>query len=93
MTPKEKNDGSFMRKLITNNSGVSSKSFFLVAVTLIGCLLLLIVGFILVWEVIKTGTIHTDLNGLSLLVGSITTLFGAAGLTKCLGERNEKKGE
>lgn len=82
---------SFMRKLIQNNSGVSSKSFFLVVVTCIGCLLLLIVGFVLVFEVIKSGTIKTDLNGLSLFVGSITALFGAAGLTKCLGERNEKQ--
>lgn len=82
---------SFMKKLIQNNSGVSSKSFFLVVVTCIGGLLLLIVGFVLVFEVIKSGTIKTDLNGLSLFVGSITALFGAAGLTKCLGERNEKQ--
>lgn len=81
----------FFRKLIENNSGVSSKNFFLVIITLIGCFLLLVVGFILIFEVIKNGTIKTDLSGLSLLVGSITTLFGAAGLTKCIGERNENK--
>lgn len=81
----------FFKDLITNGSGVSSKSFFLVLITIIGVILLAIVGFILLWEVIKTGTIHTDLMGLATFVGSITALFGAAGLTKCLGERNEKK--
>ena len=42
----------YLKELIKNGSGHSSKSFFLVAVTLIGCLLLLIVGFVLVYEVI-----------------------------------------
>lgn len=81
----------FFRKLIENNSGVSSKSFFLVLITFMGCFLLAVVGFILIFEVIKNGTIKTDLSGLSLFVGSITALFGAAGLTKCIGERNENK--
>lgn len=79
----------FFRKLIENNSGVSSKSFFLVAITIIGCFLLLVVGFVLIFEIVKNGTIRTDLQGLSLFVGSVTALFGAAGLTKCIGERNE----
>lgn len=81
----------FFKKLVENNSGVSSKSFFLVVITLIGCFLLSVVGFVLIFEVLKNGTIKTDLSGLSLLVGSITALFGAAGLTKCIGERNENK--
>lgn len=81
----------FFKDLVTNGSGVSSKSFFLVVITIVGTLLLCIVGFILLWEVIKTGTIHTDLKGLATLVGSITALFGAAGLTKCIGERNENR--
>lgn len=81
----------FFKKLVENNSGVSSKSFFLVIITLIGCFLLLVVGFVLVFEVLRNGTIKTDLSGLSLLVGSITALFGAAGLTKCIGEKNENK--
>lgn len=49
----------YLKKLIESNTGVSSKSFFLVAVTLIGCLLLLIVGFVLVVEVVRNGTIQT----------------------------------
>lgn len=82
---------AFFKDLIRVNSGVSSKSFFLVLITIIGCILLLVVGFVLVWEVVHSNTINTDLAGLSLFVGSITTLFGAAGLTKVYGERKEQK--
>lgn len=81
---------SYLKELVKNGSGHSSKSFFLVSVTLIGCFLLLIVGFILVYEVIASKTIKTDLMGLSAFVGSITALFTSAGLTKCLSEKNEK---
>ena len=80
-------------KLIQVNSGHSSKAFFLVSVTLIGSLMLLSVVFILVWEVITYGTIKTDLMGLSAFVGSISTLFVSAGLTKTIGERGEIKQE
>lgn len=81
-----------LKDLVRNNSGTSSKSFFLVAVTLIGCLLLLIVGFVLLYEVICNHTIHTDLTGLAALVGSIASLFATAGITKAWGEKNEKDG-
>ncbi len=81
----------YLKELIKNGSGHSSKSFFLVAVTLIGCFLLLIVGFILVYEVIVNKSIKTDLMGLSAFVGAITALFASAGVTKCLSEKNENK--
>ena len=81
----------YLKELIKNGSGHSSKSFFLVAVTLMGCFLLLIVGFILVYEVIVNKSIKTDLMGLSAFVGAITALFASAGVTKCLSEKNENK--
>lgn len=83
----------YFTKLIKVNSGHSSKAFFLVSVTLIGCLMLLSVVFILIWEVITYGTIKTDLMGISAYVGSISTLFVSAGLTKTIGERGERKKE
>lgn len=79
----------YFKLLVQVNSGHSSKAFFLVAVTLIGFLLLLIVGFVLVWEVVTYGTIKTDLMGLSAFVGSIASLFVTAGVTKTIGERGE----
>lgn len=81
----------YLTELIRVNSGHSSKAFFLVAVTLIGCLLLLCVAFVLVWEVIINGTIQTDLMGLSTFVGSVASLFVTAGVTKVYSERKEKK--
>ena len=81
----------YIIELIRVNSGHSSKAFFLVSVTVIGCLLLLCVAFILVWEIIVSGTIHTDLMGLSAFVGSVASLFVTAGVTKVYGERNENK--
>lgn len=84
------NIAGYLKELIKNGTGHSSKSFFLVSVTIIGCFLLFIVGFVLVYEVIASKTIKTDLMGLSAFVGSITALFTSAGLTKCLSEKNEK---
>ncbi|MCH3994847.1 MAG: hypothetical protein LKE54_07340 [Prevotella sp.] len=82
---------NFFKDLIVSDSGVSSKAFFLVAVTVIGCLMLLAGAFVLVYEVIKTGTIHTDLRGLATYITAISALFATAGLTKAVGERNERK--
>lgn len=56
-----------------------------------GCFLLLIVGFILVYEVIVNKSIKTDLMGLSAFVGAITALFASAGVTKCLSEKMKIK--
>lgn len=79
----------YLAKLIQPNSGASSKAFFLVSVTIIGCLLLLVVGFVLLYEVLTTNTIHTDLMGLAAVIGAIGSLFATAGITKAFGERNE----
>lgn len=78
-------------KLVKVNSGHSSKAFFLVSVSVTGCFLLLAVAFCLIWEVVTTNTIKTDLLGLSAFVGSITTLFTAAGGIKAYSEKNENK--
>ena len=83
----------YITELIRVNSGHSSKAFFLVAVTMIGCVLLLCVAFVLIWEVMNSNTIHTDLMGLSAFVGSVTSLFVTAGITKVYGEKRENKTE
>ena len=80
----------FIKDLLTSNSGISSKAFFLVSVTLAGCLILLAVAFVLVFEEIKNGTIRTDLGGLAAFIGAVAGLFATAGATKAFGERNEK---
>ena len=77
--------------LIQNNNGVSSKSFFLVVVTIIGCLLLLVPVFSLTIEAAFTHTIATDLSAMAAYIGSVASLFATAGITKAWSEKYECK--
>jgi uncharacterized membrane protein YdjX (TVP38/TMEM64 family) len=79
----------WLNALVQNNSGVSSKSFFLVVVTFIGCLLLLVPVFTLSIEAIYLHTIATDLTGMAAYIGSVASLFATAGLTKAWSEKFE----
>lgn len=81
----------YIDKLIKNNTGVSSKNFFLVAVTLIGLILLLVPAVILIIEVCYNHTIQTDLNGLAAYIGAVAGVFATAGITKAWSEKYEKK--
>lgn len=87
-----KEDG-FFKKLVSNNSGVSSKNFFLVAVTIIGLILLLVPSVTLIIEIIFTHTIATDLTGMAAYIGAVGTLFFSAGITKAWSEKFEIKEE
>lgn len=82
---------NFFSKLVKNNTGVSSKNFLLVSVTIIGCLLLLVAGAILMIEVISNKTIATDLTGLAAYIGAVASLFATAGITKAWSEKSESK--
>ena len=82
---------SWFARLIRNNSGISSKNFFLVVVTLIGCILLLVPAVILMIESISNKTITTDLNGLAAYIGAVASLFATTGLTKAWSEKYECK--
>lgn len=81
---------NYFDKLITNNSGKSSKSFFLVGITLIGCLLLVVPAIVLLVEVFTTHTINTNLDGLAAYIGAVAGLFASAGITKAWSEKYEK---
>jgi len=80
----------WIEKLIKNNTGVSSKNFFLVTITFIGCLLLIVPIITLLVEVIFTHTIATDLNGMAAYIGAVASLFATAGLTKAWSEKYER---
>lgn len=82
---------SYIGKLISNNTGVSSKNFFLVAATIIGLVLLLIPAVLLIVEVCYNHTIQTDLNGLAAYIASVAGIFASAGITKAWSEKYEKK--
>lgn len=83
--------GQFFRKLITADTGVSSKAFFLVVVTIIGSLLLFVCGFVMVWEVVARDTISTDLSGIAQIILAVASVFTSAGLTKAASEFNKNR--
>ena len=80
----------YIDKLIKNNTGVSSKNFFLVVVTLIGLILLLVPAVLLIVEVCYNHTIQTDLNGLAAYIGAVAAVFTSAGITKAWSEKYER---
>jgi len=82
---------NFLSKLVSNNTGVSSKNFFLVVITIIGCLLLLVPVFALSIEAFFTHTIATDLSAMACYIGSVASLFATAGITKAWSEKYEKR--
>ena len=82
---------NYFSKLVSNNTGVSSKSFFLVVITIIGCLLLLVPAFALSIEAFYTHTIATDLSSMAAYIGSVASLFATAGITKAWSEKYEKR--
>ena len=81
----------YIDKLIKNNTGVSSKNFFLVVVTLIGLILLLVPAILLIIEICYNHTIQTDLNGLATYLGAVAGVLASAGITKAWSEKYEKK--
>ena len=82
---------NYLKSLVRTNSGHSSKSFFLVSVTLVGIFILIIIGGVMIYDVAQDGEISTDLTGLATIIGAVTTLFTSAGLCKVYSEKNENK--
>ena len=80
---------NWFTKLISNNTGLSAKNFFLVVVTFIGCLLLIVPVFALGIEALFNHTITTDLTGMAAYIGAVASLFATAGLTKAWSEKFE----
>ena len=82
---------SFFMKLISSNTGVSSKNFFLVCTTIIGMILLgvLIAGMIV--DIIFQHTITISMAEAAGFIGAVASSFAAAGLTKAGSEWSENK--
>lgn len=77
-------------KLLQNNSGYSSKSFFLIAITFIGLTLLFVPAFCLIVEVIYNHTIQTNLSDMAAYIASVAAIFASGGITKAWSERWER---
>ena len=87
----ETHDGWWKRLLNKNDTSVSSSSFYLVAVTIVGLLLLLVPMIVLVIEVIYNHTIQTDLSGMAAYIGSVAGLFATGGIVKGWISYNDSK--
>lgn len=84
------NKESMFSKLLRNNSGYSSKSFFLIAITCIGLLLLIVPVFVLVIEAWFNHTIQTNLSDMAAYIASVAAIFASGGITKAWSERYER---
>lgn len=73
---------AYLKALVTAGTGVSSSRFALLVITGCAVLLLLMVAFVLVWDIIHNGSIQTDLTGMAAFVGSITTLLASVCFAK-----------
>lgn len=82
---------SYFERLTTSNSGVSTKSFFLVIMTIIGGILLLIPAVILMVELFRDGGIKSDYKDLSVYIGAVVGIFATGGVTKAWCEHTEHK--
>lgn len=84
-------EDNIVMNLIKNNTGISSKNFFLVTVTIIGFILLLVPAIVLLTEVFTTHTITTNLEGMAAYIGAVAGVFASAGITKAWSEKYENK--
>ena len=87
---KGKKMGLF-RNLIKSNSGVSSKNFFLVCVTLVGIFMLSILAAGLIVDIVYNHTITISMSDASYFIGAIGTLFASAGITKAWSDSSTNK--
>ena len=74
-----------------NDTTVSSTSFYLVSVTIVGLLLLLVPMIVLIVEVICNHTVKTDLNGMAAYITSVAALFATGGIVKGWISYNDSK--
>lgn len=80
-----------MKNLVKNNTGFSSKNFFLVAVTLVGILLLIVPVVGLFVDIFFNHTFSTDLNGMAAYIAAVAAIFASGGITKAWSEKFEHK--
>ena len=92
MSNNKNNTGklSFMIKLIKNNSGYSSKNFFLISITIIGLCLLIVPIFALCIEAWYNHTITTNLSDMAAYIGAVACIFASGGITKAWSEKYER---
>ena len=79
-----------LTNLINNNTGVSSKNFFLIAITLIGAVLLIMLIISIIVDLLHNGKVTMSWADMGMFVGSVSTMFCAVGITKAWSEKYER---
>lgn len=77
--------------LVRNNTGVSSKNFFLVCVTIAGCVLLLVPVFVVIVRIVHNPEIEVEWSGIATYIAAVAGIFASGGFSKALSERYEQK--
>jgi hypothetical protein len=80
---------SILFKLIQNNNGISSKSFFLVTGTFIGSILLIVPVIAILYDLFHNNTVLMSWSDIALYIGAVSSLFASLGFTKVWGEKYE----
>ena len=83
----------YLKSVIQNNTGNSSKSFGLVVSALIGALMGIAVTICLIWDVAIDGVVNTDLSDLGIFVLCVGAYTFGSGANKMLSEIGEDKAE
>ena len=81
---------NYFSKLVSNNTGISSKNFFLISITIIGLCLLIVPIFALCIEAWYNHTITTNLSDMAAYIGAVACIFASGGITKAWSEKYER---
>ena len=82
---------SYINKLLTNNSGISIKSWIAFAVAIVGIAMLISLTAVLWIDVLTNKELKTTLQYYPDVIASVSALIFAGALPKIVGEITEKK--
>jgi hypothetical protein len=83
-------ESSYMKKLLTNGSGTSVKSFLAFIVAIVGILLLISITAVIWVDVLYNKELKTTLEFYPEVIASVSALIFAGALPKIVGEVTEK---
>lgn len=79
----------YCKSLIKRGTGDSSKAFFLVVVTIMGCMVMTILSSIILYDGFSDGVIDTNLTGLAEVIAAVTAMLGSAGACKAFADSRD----
>ena len=82
---------NYMKKLLTNGSGTSIKSFLAFIVTIVGILLLISITAVIWIDVLYNKELKTTLEFYPDIIAGVSALIFSGALPKIVGEITEKK--